>query len=126
MKAAYGWRLQTARRKAGLTQDQLAARLGLSRSSVANIESGRQGVGVDGVFAHARALDVDPAWLLTGRESVDHLPPVQSPVLLGLLLEAQRELEDIAVGLSAVAGRIASALAEARQPLLPRGLRSND
>lgn len=40
--ADFGQRMRSAREAAGLTQQQLADRLALTRSSVANIEAGRQ------------------------------------------------------------------------------------
>lgn len=38
----FGASVREARKSCGLRQDELAARLGLTRSSIANIESGRQ------------------------------------------------------------------------------------
>lgn len=40
--ADFGRKIRTARENAGLTQQQMADRLELTRSSVANIEAGRQ------------------------------------------------------------------------------------
>jgi transcriptional regulator with XRE-family HTH domain len=55
--AAFG-RLVAARRKVlELTQAELAARVGMSRASVANIESGRQNVLLHHVYSLASALE---------------------------------------------------------------------
>jgi len=51
-----GLRLQRARRERGLTQAQLAQRIGLPRPSYANIESGRQRVPLDVVWRAAIVL----------------------------------------------------------------------
>jgi transcriptional regulator with XRE-family HTH domain len=61
-------RLIRARRKGMfLTQQAVAARIGISRASLANIETGRQKVLVHQLYALAAALDLTP---------VDLLPPV--------------------------------------------------
>lgn len=65
-RTQYGRRLMAARMDAGLTQAELATQVGLSRSSVGNIEAGRQGQLAEQVMAAARAAHVDPRWLLTG------------------------------------------------------------
>lgn len=41
-RTAFGDRLRTARRQAGLTQEQLAARAGIDRSAVSEIERGQR------------------------------------------------------------------------------------
>jgi transcriptional regulator with XRE-family HTH domain len=51
-----GLRLQRARKARGLTQEELARRIGLPRPSYANIESGRQRVPLDVVWRAAIVL----------------------------------------------------------------------
>jgi transcriptional regulator with XRE-family HTH domain len=53
------------RRHRGLTQEALAARLGISTASVSQIETGKQGYTQRSLEAIARALDSDPASLLS-------------------------------------------------------------
>jgi transcriptional regulator with XRE-family HTH domain len=53
-----GVRLQRARKERGITQAELAQRLGLPRPSYANIESGRQRVPLDVVWRAAVVLGV--------------------------------------------------------------------
>jgi DNA-binding XRE family transcriptional regulator len=60
----FGINVRVRRLRAGLTQDQLATTIGLSRTSVANIEQGRQQVLLHHAWAIARAL---------GAESIDEL-----------------------------------------------------
>lgn len=60
-----GGRIRGLRKAFGLTQDQLAKEVGISRASLANIEAGRQQVLVHHLFALATALDLEsPAALL--------------------------------------------------------------
>lgn len=54
---AFGQAVATRRKGLNLTQATLAARVGISRASIANIESGRQNVLLHHVYALAAALD---------------------------------------------------------------------
>ncbi|MDY7092610.1 MAG: helix-turn-helix transcriptional regulator [Acidobacteriota bacterium] len=62
----FGQRLAQARRRSGreLTQHELAERIGLSRSSLANIERGRQRVHLHVLVRLAEALEMPPSELL--------------------------------------------------------------
>jgi transcriptional regulator with XRE-family HTH domain len=62
--AEVGRRIRVARSRAGLTQDALATRVSLSRTSVTNIEKGRQKVLLHTLCGLAAALGVAPADLL--------------------------------------------------------------
>jgi transcriptional regulator with XRE-family HTH domain len=53
-----GLRLQRTRKQRGITQEELAKRLGLPRPSYANLESGRQRVPLDVVWRAAVVLEV--------------------------------------------------------------------
>jgi transcriptional regulator with XRE-family HTH domain len=65
-------RLRDSRKPMALTQQQLAERTRgvLSRSSIANIERGRQGISLEQLFVLAEALDIEPAELVPKREEV--------------------------------------------------------
>lgn len=65
-------RLHGARQKAGLTQAQLARRAGVSQSTIAQIESGRNS-GTKFAFRLANALKVSVDWLLAGK-GVSEMP----------------------------------------------------
>lgn len=88
-----GVRIRDLRKGLGQTQARLAAQIGVSRASLANIEAGRQQVLVHHLFAIADALQLDsPAQLLlspnvrTTRNESD----VQLPVAGEGLTDKQR------------------------------------
>ena len=56
--------IRRRRKRLQLTQGQLAAQVGISRASLANIETGRQSVVVHQVYSIAAALKLDPNDLL--------------------------------------------------------------
>lgn len=60
-----GDRCREARHKRGLSQEELAARAGVSGGVIANTEWGRNKT-IRKLTAVARALEVDPHWLATG------------------------------------------------------------
>lgn len=67
---AVGERVRGARNAARMTQTALAARLGITRSSVANLEAGRQRIPLHVFAAVAESLDVTPASLLPEKITV--------------------------------------------------------
>ena len=56
--------VKATRLAAGFTQIQLAEQTGLSRSAIANIESGRQSIPIARIRPLARALGIPPEDLL--------------------------------------------------------------
>src|SRR5262249_32483599 len=88
--------------KPRLTQEALARRVGISRASLANIETGRQSVLVHQLYALAAALDLAPAdFLLPADDSAtraewesmlpDDLKPLQKNQIARLLADTQAE-----------------------------------
>lgn len=61
---AFGELLASFRREAGLTQQEFAQKVGMSRSAIANIENGKQGVVLTSIFAFADALSKTPTDLI--------------------------------------------------------------
>lgn len=61
---AVGDRVRSARQGARLSQSMLARRIGFTRSSVANLEAGRQHITLHLFVLIAQALDVEPVKLL--------------------------------------------------------------
>lgn len=70
--ADVGNAIKKARKVRGLTQSDLASAVGLTRTSISNIETGRQKLLLHTFYEIARALDVDPVQLLP-------LRPTQEP-----------------------------------------------
>ena len=58
LKTQFGRRLQTLRKSAGLTQDELALRTGLTVESISKIERGLQGPRFDSLELIADALSL--------------------------------------------------------------------
>lgn len=80
MYIALGERIRNVRRKLPLTQEQLAASLGLSRTSITNIEGGRQPVLIHTLYAIAAELHVDVSVLLpdvggSATKAAEHVQP---------------------------------------------------
>jgi transcriptional regulator with XRE-family HTH domain len=68
----FGRRVQIARRRANLSQQDLARAIGLTRTSVTNIEKGRQHVPVHVTFLLAEATSSSPADLLPDVGELEH------------------------------------------------------
>jgi transcriptional regulator with XRE-family HTH domain len=71
VNAAFGAKVRAVRRSRDISQVELAARVGLSRVTVATIEGGKQNIQLSQVFLIARALDVP------SNELVPTLPEVE-------------------------------------------------
>lgn len=63
----FGRALRECRIKANLTQDDVASKVGLGRTSVTNIEKGRQQVSLHMLYQLADAVDAQPSSLLPPR-----------------------------------------------------------
>ena len=59
-----GRRIAELRQRAGLSQRELAERLGWARDTIAHYELGRRAIGLDRLAAIAAALHVSPATLI--------------------------------------------------------------
>jgi transcriptional regulator with XRE-family HTH domain len=80
----FGRRLRTARREAELTQEALAKRVGLSRTSITNIEQGNQHVGLHLLYELAKAVGVRAVDLLPDEQAVRDNGPSLDDVLVGM------------------------------------------
>jgi transcriptional regulator with XRE-family HTH domain len=63
-----GGRIRTARLDRGLTQDQLASEVGVSRSAVAQWETSRTGQVTENLSRIAQALEVSVEYLMYGED----------------------------------------------------------
>jgi transcriptional regulator with XRE-family HTH domain len=82
---AIGRRIAAARLAAGLTQRELAERMGWPRFSLINLELGRRGTTTDKLDAVAAALEVPPAMFL-----------IDDPTLASVLKRLAQEPEAVA------------------------------
>lgn len=67
----FGRKLAVARQQAGLSQSEVATRVGLSRASVANVEAGKQRVFLDQAIALAQSV---------GKEDLTSVLPAKPPL----------------------------------------------
>jgi transcriptional regulator with XRE-family HTH domain len=87
---AFGRALRNAREDAELTQKEVADRVGLSRTSITNIERGSQHVALHQLFLLASAVGVKPTDLLPdGDTALEELVPADA--LLGLVADAEEK-----------------------------------
>jgi len=70
--AAVGNKVRSARHEARLSQSMLARRIGFTRSSVANLEAGRQHITLHLFVLIAQALDAEPVKLLPKEPFADN------------------------------------------------------
>ena len=61
-----GLRLRSARRERGMSQEDLARRVGISMISISRLERGVHRPKHQNLEAIARELGVSPSWILTG------------------------------------------------------------
>lgn len=90
----FGKRLRQFRRAAKLTQAQVAEHVGLTRTSITNIEHGRQHLMLHQLVLLASAVKVSPTQLLSDEETA--LEDLVSPRTLATLRKDNPE-EDLAV-----------------------------
>ena len=64
IRSTFGSNLRHYRQKAGISQDALAAKMGVDRAHVSAMERGQQNVTIITLWHAALALDVKPAALL--------------------------------------------------------------
>lgn len=73
-------RLYDLRRKAGMSQEELATVVGVTRQAVQKWESGASKPDMENLTALARYFSVSLDWLITGAEAPSAAPPVQTIV----------------------------------------------
>lgn len=97
LQKAFGIRLQVARRnleRGRANQEALAEALGITRTSISNIERGQHRVFLDQVYLAARALGIDARDLLPSMEDVFPPTSVHSAPYAGIdEVVAQRLIE---------------------------------
>lgn len=108
---AFGRALREAREQAQLTQRQVAERVGLTRTSVTNIERGNQHIALHQLFLLASAVGVEPTALLPSDDAaLEELVPARALKNL----EADPEEREFAVRVLRKNERVTEAAAAAR------------
>jgi len=101
LQKVFGHRLQEERARQGLLQKNLAHAMGLTRTSVSNIERGSQRLYLDQVYQAARALRIDvPALLPNVQQIYDH-PMITSVSDDPLPADAVQRAQEIVQNLAA-------------------------
>ena len=105
-----GQTISERRRALGLTQERLSKQLGISRASLANVETGRQRVLVDQLYALAETLGVDIAALLPHANEIRELQVLDTlsfseNVSVDVRRQIARLLEDEGQGETAFGGQ---------------------
>ncbi len=68
-------RVKLIRKQLGLTQDQLAQRLGIGKAALSMIETGKTGLSTRNRNILVQELNVNPEWLETGRGEIFNAEP---------------------------------------------------
>ena len=89
-----GPRIAALRREAGLSQAELAARLGVSASAMGMYEQGRREPAAELLVALARELKVSTDFLLTGRAAAPAEAGALASMILSRITTADRRLAD--------------------------------
>jgi transcriptional regulator with XRE-family HTH domain len=89
----FGQRVRAARANLGLNQEALGYRVGLNRSSISNVEKGRQRVQLHKLLEFAAALDVKPTELLpdvtAASDPLNRVPAETRPFVQEVLTSAR-------------------------------------
>ena len=85
----FGRRLRESRNRAGLTQEALGKRVGLSRTAITNIELGNQQVQLHRFVLLSSAIGIEPQELLPDNFALDDEEILSSDMLEGLAKEEQ-------------------------------------
>lgn len=87
-----GARIAALRRRAGLSQSELAQRLQISASAMGMYEQGRREPSVDTLVAMARELQVSTDFLLTGKIRTVQEDEAMTQMLLSTIVSADGRL----------------------------------
>lgn len=90
--ADVGRRIRDARLRQNLTQDALASAISLTRTSITNIEKGRQKILLHTLFDVAGVLGVEPTSLLPQPKQTNELE-VETKMPAGLSQKTQKLIE---------------------------------
>lgn len=97
VNAAFGARLRQARSAKGFSQGELASLVGLSRVTIATIETGKQNVQLQHLFLFARALNVAVDTLIPMSDEVGMRQRASLSGVVGYAASGKIFLEDARV-----------------------------
>ena len=80
MENEFQYRLQKSIAAKGITASELSRLSGVGKADISNYINGKYLAKQDKVLLLAKALDVDPGWLMTGEEPVSS--PRKMPILI--------------------------------------------
>jgi transcriptional regulator with XRE-family HTH domain len=106
--AAVGRNVRNVRIRHEVSQTQLANLIGFNRSSVANLEAGRQRIALHLFFLIAEALDARPEEILPDMQLLEEINPATIDLLDEHLEGASSTTQDFVRGTIARVGRIQS------------------
>jgi transcriptional regulator with XRE-family HTH domain len=75
----FGKLLRTERKRVGLSQEALAKRVGVARTSITNLEQGTQSVGLELLLELSSALGIEPNALLPRTSTASTRPALPKP-----------------------------------------------
>lgn len=87
-----GKRIQTLRKERGMTQAQLAERVGISADNLGRIERGLQGVSIDLLIELASFFAVSMDYIALGREMQTDTVKTMIRYAIELLMELEQSL----------------------------------
>lgn len=93
----FGERVAVARKKAGMTQGELAKKTGYSKNTICRLEKSHSGADVDQVNKIGAALGCDIVWLISGQEGFK-LSPQSLPVFASSQIAEKQPSSDAAQG----------------------------
>lgn len=105
MGESVGRRIREVRQKRGLTQQELADRLGVSLNTVNRMEMGHRTPGLDVVTRLGELLGCDTEWLITGAAGGGHIMAQDQIPILGSLPEDFETRADLVTGWLAFPGQ---------------------
>lgn len=93
--AEIGQLIRSKRKALRRKQESLASELGISRGSLANIETGRQGILVHQLYRFAAALKLTPAELLPAPREDKRHSGAELPLPTDLKAQQRRQITDL-------------------------------
>ena len=105
MGESVGGRIREVRQRRGLTQQELADRLGVSLNTVNRMEMGHRTPGLDVVTRLGELLGCGTEWLITGAAGGGHIMAQDQIPILSSLPEGFEAKADLVAGLLAFPGQ---------------------